>query len=128
MSIPNRLTTSLTNFDLTYICLIVSEELRSEITQDACMCEAQIMFQKKVHLTIQELSRKHILFTCNTFLIKKKQNKKSAIIYYIFCIFLGSCCNIYSQTTVWPGVGHCYVEALFPYLSVHLMNFQTKWV
>uniref|UniRef100_A0A4W6CBJ6 Matrilin 3b n=1 Tax=Lates calcarifer TaxID=8187 RepID=A0A4W6CBJ6_LATCA len=35
-----------------------SQELRSEITQDACMCEAQIVFQKKVLLTIQELSRK----------------------------------------------------------------------
>lgn len=41
--------------------LILSEELRSEITQDACMCEAQIVFQKKVQSTIQELSRKHIL-------------------------------------------------------------------
>uniref|UniRef100_A0A673CB67 Matrilin 3b n=1 Tax=Sphaeramia orbicularis TaxID=375764 RepID=A0A673CB67_9TELE len=37
------------------------EEMRSEITQDACMCEAQIVFQKKVQSTIQELSRKHIL-------------------------------------------------------------------
>uniref|UniRef100_A0A8P4GH94 Matrilin 3b n=1 Tax=Dicentrarchus labrax TaxID=13489 RepID=A0A8P4GH94_DICLA len=39
-----------------------SQEMRSEITQDACMCEAQIVFQKKVQSTIQELSRKHILF------------------------------------------------------------------
>uniref|UniRef100_A0A3Q1I9X7 VWFA domain-containing protein n=1 Tax=Anabas testudineus TaxID=64144 RepID=A0A3Q1I9X7_ANATE len=38
------------------------EEMRSEITQDACMCEAQIAFQKKVLSTIQELTRKHILF------------------------------------------------------------------
>uniref|UniRef100_A0A3Q3MLR8 Matrilin 3b n=1 Tax=Mastacembelus armatus TaxID=205130 RepID=A0A3Q3MLR8_9TELE len=37
------------------------EEMRSEITQDACICEAQIVFQKKVQLTMQELSRKHIL-------------------------------------------------------------------
>ncbi|XP_049453012.1 matrilin-3-like isoform X2 [Epinephelus fuscoguttatus] len=35
-----------------------SQEMRSEITQDACMCEAQIVFQKKVQSTIQELSRK----------------------------------------------------------------------
>ncbi|XP_041668862.1 matrilin-3-like [Cheilinus undulatus] len=35
-----------------------SQEMRSEITEDACMCEAQILFQKKVHTTIQELSRK----------------------------------------------------------------------
>ncbi|XP_037652227.1 matrilin-3-like isoform X1 [Sebastes umbrosus] len=35
-----------------------SQEMRSEITQDACMCEAQILFQKKVQSTIQELSRK----------------------------------------------------------------------
>lgn len=43
------------------VFIILSEELRSEITQDACMCEAQIMFQKKVQSTIQELNRKHIL-------------------------------------------------------------------
>lgn len=49
-------------FDLLHIFLILSEEMRSEITQDACMCEAQIVFQKKVQSTIQELSRKHILF------------------------------------------------------------------
>ncbi|XP_055014620.1 matrilin-3-like [Boleophthalmus pectinirostris] len=35
-----------------------SQEMRSEITQDACMCEAQILFQKKVQSTIQELTRK----------------------------------------------------------------------
>ncbi|XP_026209453.1 matrilin-3 isoform X4 [Anabas testudineus] len=35
-----------------------SQEMRSEITQDACMCEAQIAFQKKVLSTIQELTRK----------------------------------------------------------------------
>ncbi|XP_035467187.2 matrilin-3 isoform X2 [Scophthalmus maximus] len=35
-----------------------SQEMRSEITQDACMCEAQIVFQKKVQSAIQELSRK----------------------------------------------------------------------
>lgn len=34
------------------------EEMRSEITQDACMCEAQIVFQKKVQSTIQDLTRK----------------------------------------------------------------------
>nr|XP_043903714.1 matrilin-3-like [Solea senegalensis] len=35
-----------------------SQEMRGEISQDACMCEAQIAFQRKVQLTIQELSRK----------------------------------------------------------------------
>ncbi|XP_039642651.1 matrilin-3b isoform X3 [Perca fluviatilis] len=35
-----------------------SQEMRGETTQDACMCEAQIVFQKKVQSTIQELSRK----------------------------------------------------------------------
>ncbi|XP_072220918.1 uncharacterized protein [Leuresthes tenuis] len=43
-----------------------SQELRSEITEDACMCEAQIVFQKKVQSTIQELSRKHILYLIPT--------------------------------------------------------------
>ncbi|KAM9842989.1 uncharacterized protein ACBR49_014376 [Aulostomus maculatus] len=38
-----------------------SQEMRGEITQDACMCEAQILFQKKVQSTIQDLSRRHIL-------------------------------------------------------------------
>lgn len=58
--------TPLTYFDFPRIFLILSEELRSEITEDACMCEAQIVFQKKVQSTIQELSRKHILFDWNT--------------------------------------------------------------
>lgn len=44
------------------ICVTLSEELRSEITQDACMCEAQIMFQEKVQSALRELNRKHILF------------------------------------------------------------------
>ncbi|XP_054861991.1 matrilin-3 isoform X3 [Amphiprion ocellaris] len=35
-----------------------SQEMRGEITQDACMCEAQILFQKKVQSTIQDLNRK----------------------------------------------------------------------
>ncbi|XP_061751677.1 matrilin-3-like isoform X5 [Nerophis ophidion] len=35
-----------------------SQEMRSEITQDACKCEAQILFQKNVQSTIQELSRR----------------------------------------------------------------------
>uniref|UniRef100_A0A665V4F9 Matrilin 3b n=1 Tax=Echeneis naucrates TaxID=173247 RepID=A0A665V4F9_ECHNA len=30
------------------------EEMRSEITEDACMCEAQILFQKKVQTSIQD--------------------------------------------------------------------------
>lgn len=45
-----------------FVCLFVSEEMRSETTEDACMCEAQIVFQKKVQSAIQEMSRKHILF------------------------------------------------------------------
>lgn len=49
-------------FNFLHIFLILPEEMRGEITQDACMCEAQIVFQKKVQSTIQELSRKHILF------------------------------------------------------------------
>ncbi|XP_068194370.1 matrilin-2-like isoform X2 [Antennarius striatus] len=35
-----------------------SQEMRSEVTQDACMCEAQIVFQKKVQSAIHELNRK----------------------------------------------------------------------
>ncbi|XP_061157809.1 matrilin-3-like isoform X3 [Syngnathus typhle] len=35
-----------------------SQEMRSEITQDACKCEAQILFQKKVQTAIQDLSRR----------------------------------------------------------------------
>ncbi|XP_014848241.1 PREDICTED: matrilin-3-like isoform X9 [Poecilia mexicana] len=35
-----------------------SQEMRSEISEDACMCEAQIVFQKKVQSAIQELTRK----------------------------------------------------------------------
>lgn len=46
--------------------------MRSEITEDACMCEAQIVFQKKVQSTIQELSRKHILFLKNVITAWKK--------------------------------------------------------
>uniref|UniRef100_A0A3Q3A1V3 Matrilin 3b n=1 Tax=Kryptolebias marmoratus TaxID=37003 RepID=A0A3Q3A1V3_KRYMA len=46
----------------TLMTFFVSEEMRSEIREDACMCEAQIVFQKKVQSAIQELSRKHILF------------------------------------------------------------------
>ncbi|KAM9786524.1 uncharacterized protein ACBT44_020047 isoform 2-T2 [Syngnathus typhle] len=33
-------------------------QMRSEITQDACKCEAQILFQKKVQTAIQDLSRR----------------------------------------------------------------------
>ncbi|XP_061599177.1 matrilin-3-like isoform X2 [Cololabis saira] len=35
-----------------------SQEMRSEITEDACMCEAQLVFQRTVQSAIQELSRK----------------------------------------------------------------------
>lgn len=45
--------------------VILSEELRSKITQDACKCEAQIMFQEKVQSAFQELNRKHILYHLN---------------------------------------------------------------
>lgn len=47
------------------ICVTLSEELRSEITQDACMCETQIMFQEKVQSALRELNRKHILLHWN---------------------------------------------------------------
>ena len=36
--------------------------MRGEITEDACMCEAQVAFQKKVQSTFQDLNKKHILF------------------------------------------------------------------
>uniref|UniRef100_A0A8C5CL77 Matrilin-3 n=1 Tax=Gadus morhua TaxID=8049 RepID=A0A8C5CL77_GADMO len=39
-----------------------SQEMRGEITEDACMCEAQVAFQKKVQSTFQDLNKKHILF------------------------------------------------------------------
>lgn len=52
------------------ICVTLSEELRSEITQDACMCEAQIMFQEKVQSAFWELNRKHILFTLESRIYK----------------------------------------------------------
>ncbi|XP_057715772.1 matrilin-3-like isoform X2 [Corythoichthys intestinalis] len=35
-----------------------SQEMRGELTQDACKCEAQILFQKKVQTTMQDLSRR----------------------------------------------------------------------
>lgn len=53
----------LTEFLSLFVTL--SEELRSKITQDACMCEAQIMFQEKVQSAFQELNRKHILYYLN---------------------------------------------------------------
>lgn len=36
-------------------------EARSDLVEDACMCEAQIVFQKKVHHSIKEINGKHIL-------------------------------------------------------------------
>uniref|UniRef100_H3DN58 Matrilin 3b n=1 Tax=Tetraodon nigroviridis TaxID=99883 RepID=H3DN58_TETNG len=39
-------------------CTPPSEELRSEIAEDACMCEAQIRFQEKVQAAFQDLNRK----------------------------------------------------------------------
>lgn len=48
--------------DSVCVCVVLSEELRSVTTQDACMCEAQIMFQEKVQSAFQELNRKHILW------------------------------------------------------------------
>ncbi|XP_039993298.1 matrilin-3-like [Xiphias gladius] len=50
-----------------------SQEMRSEITQDACMCEAQIAFQKKVQSTIQELSRKLDEISNKVNLIQRQQ-------------------------------------------------------
>ena len=42
--------------------LLFSEELRGGgVSENACMCEAQIAFQKKVQSTIQDLNSKHIL-------------------------------------------------------------------
>ncbi|XP_066535898.1 matrilin-3b isoform X2 [Hoplias malabaricus] len=35
-----------------------ANEVRSDVSEDACMCEAQIAFQKKVHHSIQELTSK----------------------------------------------------------------------
>lgn len=43
------------------LVFLLPEELRSEITEDACMCEAQIAFQEKVRSALRELNRKHIL-------------------------------------------------------------------
>lgn len=51
----------LTILSATVCFFCFSEELRGEISQDACMCEAQILFQKKVQFAIQELMAKHIL-------------------------------------------------------------------
>ncbi|XP_030574811.1 matrilin-3-like [Archocentrus centrarchus] len=50
-----------------------SQEMRSEITEDACMCEAQIVFQKKVQSTIQELSRKLSELSDKVNLIERQQ-------------------------------------------------------
>lgn len=36
-------------------------EARSDLVEDACMCEAQIAFQKKVHHSIKEINNQHIL-------------------------------------------------------------------
>ncbi|MCJ8731051.1 hypothetical protein PDJAM_G00191580 [Pangasius djambal] len=38
-----------------------AKEARGDLTEDACMCEAQIAFQKKVHHSIKEINGKHIL-------------------------------------------------------------------
>ncbi|KAM6980657.1 matrilin-3-like [Aplochiton taeniatus] len=43
-----------------------SQELRGKTLEDQCMCEAQIAFQKKIQSTIQELTKKHILFSNQT--------------------------------------------------------------
>ncbi|KAL7876860.1 hypothetical protein SRHO_G00035030 [Serrasalmus rhombeus] len=42
-------------------CSQSNEEARSDVSEDACMCEAQIAFQKKVHHNIKEITSKHIL-------------------------------------------------------------------
>ncbi|KAI7805864.1 putative matrilin-3, partial [Triplophysa rosa] len=38
-----------------------NEEARGGLSENPCMCEAQIAFQKKVHNSIQQLTSKHIL-------------------------------------------------------------------
>lgn len=38
-----------------------TEEARGDLTENACMCEAQIAFQRKVHNSIQTLTSRHIL-------------------------------------------------------------------
>lgn len=35
----------------------------NELSEDACMCEAQIAFQMKMQSTIKQLTNKHILLT-----------------------------------------------------------------
>ncbi|KAM7403993.1 hypothetical protein PAMA_004420 [Pampus argenteus] len=50
-----------------------SQEMRSEVTEDACMCEAQIVFQKKMQSTIQELSRKLDELSDKVYLIEGQQ-------------------------------------------------------
>ncbi|KAL6488073.1 hypothetical protein MHYP_G00046990 [Metynnis hypsauchen] len=42
-------------------CSQSNEEARSDVSEDACMCEAQIAFQKKVHHNIKEITSRHIL-------------------------------------------------------------------
>ncbi|XP_072532840.1 matrilin-3b [Salminus brasiliensis] len=39
-------------------CSQANEEARSDVSEDACMCEAQIAFQKKVHHSIKEITSK----------------------------------------------------------------------
>ncbi|KAG5266080.1 hypothetical protein AALO_G00249560 [Alosa alosa] len=38
-----------------------SQEVQGTVTEDPCMCEAQIAFQRKVQATIQDLTSRHIL-------------------------------------------------------------------
>ncbi|XP_046721973.1 matrilin-3b isoform X1 [Silurus meridionalis] len=38
-----------------------AKEARGDLMEDACMCEAQIAFQKKVHHSVKEINGKHIL-------------------------------------------------------------------
>ncbi|XP_077093597.1 matrilin-3b [Siphateles boraxobius] len=38
-----------------------NEEARGDLTENACMCEAQMAFQRKVHNSIQTLTSRHIL-------------------------------------------------------------------
>ncbi|TRY60159.1 hypothetical protein DNTS_003733 [Danionella cerebrum] len=42
-----------------------NEEARADVTENACMCEAQIAFQKKVHSSIQALTSRNILSEYN---------------------------------------------------------------
>uniref|UniRef100_A0A8C5B1H2 Matrilin-3 n=1 Tax=Gadus morhua TaxID=8049 RepID=A0A8C5B1H2_GADMO len=51
-----------------------SQEMRGEITEDACMCEAQVAFQKKVQSTFQDLNKKLDQISTKLTQMEQKQN------------------------------------------------------